>query len=70
MNELLNIKDDHEIIQVLDASELKLLHTSYRKSFELFQILTDLKSKIQLREKQKVIEVQAKKTKGSSKSEE
>lgn len=51
VEEILAIQNNQELVDLLDPQELKLLYKCQKKSFELMQMLIDLKSKIQLRRK-------------------
>ena len=51
VDEILAMEDDQQLVDFLDSNELKLLYKCQAKSFELMQLLINLKSKIQLRNK-------------------
>lgn len=58
VDDILMLQDNQELIDFLDSQELKLMYKCQTKSFELLQLIIDLKSRIQLRQK---VEKKAKK---------
>ena len=53
VTDILTTQDNPEVYNKLDPQELRLLQKCKTKSFELYQMLTDLKSKIRLRNRMK-----------------
>ena len=51
VDDILMLQDNQELIDFLDSQELKLMYKCQTKSFELLQLIIDLKSRIQLRQK-------------------